>query len=269
MKGCWGFITTPRALQKVKSIFKSYLTLNLTKLKMYSLIRILQQIGLTEKESKAYIISLKIGTNPASTIAKHANLNRCTCYSILESLIEKGLILQYEKNKIRYFTAVEPKYLLNYIEDKKIMLSHYKDAIDEHLPELESLKGQYNEIPNVKSYVGKDALEKVFKEIIKEPSLWIWAESSRNHHKFFRKSLPDYLNKYKSINLILNNQNLIEKHHIISSNEIENLIPLKPLQCIGKDRVFIISTAENYAVEIANSDIVSQFRIQFEKAWKK
>jgi len=262
-------MTTPRALQKVKYGFKSYLALNLTKSNMYSLIRILQQIGLTENESKAYIVSLKIGTNPASTIAKHANLNRCTCYSILESLIEKGLILQYEKNKIRYFTAVEPKFLLNFIEDKKRLLSHYKDTIDEYLPELESLKGQYKEIPNVKSYVGADALESIFKEITKEPSLWIWAESSRNHHKFFKNSISNYLSKYKSINLILNKKNQLEKHHITSYNEIEKLIPLKPLQCIGKDRVFIISTAENYAVEIANSDIVNQFRLQFEKAWEK
>ncbi|MFC1600353.1 TrmB family transcriptional regulator [Patescibacteria group bacterium] len=236
---------------------------------MYSLIRILQQIGLTEKESKAYIISLKIGTNPASTIAKHANLNRCTCYSILDSLVEKGLILQYEKNKIRFFTAVEPKYLLNYIEDKKRTLSHYKNAIDEHLPELESLKGQYQIIPNVKSYVGKEGLDKIFKEIIKETTLWIWAENSKRHHEFFTKHIPDYLNKYKSINLILNNKNQLEKHHIINSSELKQIPSIKPLQCIGKDRIFIISTVENYAVEIANSDIVNQFRTQFEKAWKK
>lgn len=236
---------------------------------MYNLIRILQQIGLTEKESKAYIISLKIGTNPASTIARHANLNRCTCYSVLESLIEKGLIMQYEKNKMHYFSAVEPKYLLNYIEDKKQELSYYKSAIDEYLPELESLKGQYQIMPNVKSYVGKESLDKIFKEIIKETTLWIWAENSKRRHQFFTKHIPDYLNKYKSINLILNNQNQLEKHHIVNSSEFDQITPLKPLQCIGKDKIFIISTAENYAVEIENSDIVNQFRTQFEKAWKK
>jgi sugar-specific transcriptional regulator TrmB len=235
---------------------------------MYSLIRILQQIGLTEKESKAYIISLKIGTNPASIIAKHANLNRCTCYSILESLIEKGLIIQYEKNKMHYFTAVEPRDLLNYIEDKKRTLSHYKNTIDDHLPEFESLKGEYPIIPNVKSYVGKEGLNKIFKEITKETTLWIWAENSKRRHKFFTEYIPNYLNTYKSINLILNNKNQLEKHHIVNSSELEDIIPLKPLQCIGKDRIFIISTAENYAVEIANSDIVTQFRTQFEKAWK-
>jgi len=254
--------------QKSNMYFNAQPVLNLTKLKMYSLIRILQQIGLTEKESKAYIISLRIGTNPASIIAKQANLNRCTCYSILDSLIEKGLMLQYEKNKIRYFTAVEPKYLLNYIENQKRTLSHYKTAIDDHLPELESIQGKYQTIPNVKTYVGREALDKIFKEITNETSVWIWAENSKRHHKFFTKNIPDYLNKYKSINLILNNKNQLEKYHIINSSEIEEIPPLKPLQCIGKDRVLIISTKENYAVEIENSDIVTQFRTQFEKAWK-
>lgn len=235
---------------------------------MYSLIKILQQIGLTEKESKAYIITLKIGTNPASIIAKYANMNRCTCYSILESLIDKGLITQHVKNKIRYFSAVEPRYLLNYIEDKEQILSRYKNTLDEHLPELESLKGQYQALPNIKSYTGKEALETVFKEIIKETSLWVWAEKTKNKNSFFLNHIPNYLNTYKSINLIINKKNQQEKFNLINSSDLDLLPILKPLQCIGKDRVFLISTAESYAIEISNTDMVNQFKTQFEKCWK-
>lgn len=235
---------------------------------MHSLIEILQQIGLTEKESKAYIISLKIGTNPASIIAKYANMNRCTCYSILDSLIEKGLVTQHEKNKIRYFSAVEPRYLLNYIEDKKQILSHYKNTLGEHLPKLESIKGQYQTIPNIKSYAGKDALNKVYKEIIKEPTLWIWAENTKNKNDFFLKYVPEFLNQYKSINLIINKHNKQEKSNLMNVSGLKDLPVLKPLQCIGKDRVFLISIAENYAVEISNTDMVNQFKTQFEKCWK-
>jgi len=234
---------------------------------MYSLIKLLQHIGLTEKESKAYLIALKIGTNPVSTIAKHAEFNRCTMYAIMEALVKKGLMIQFEKNNIRYFTAVEPRYLLTYIEDKKRTLSHYKSAIDEKIPELESLKNPYQLIPNVKSFLGKEGINKIFDEAVTESKLWVLASPSKKHHKFFTKHIPQYLNRHPSINLIVSDQNTYEKHHITSSSELENLPPIKPIQCIGQNRVFIISTNENYGVEILNSDIVNHFEIQFEHAW--
>ncbi len=235
---------------------------------MYSLINLLQQIGLTEKESKAYLITLKIGTNPASIIAKHAQFNRCTMYSTLESLVQKDLIIKFEKNNIRYFTAVEPHHLLKYIEDKKRALVHYKNAIDQKIPELEALKNPFQLIPNVKSFIGKEGINKILNEIIDQSKLWVFAEVSKNTHYFFKNIIPVYLNKHPSFNLIINNKNSYDKYHITSSNEVNSLPPIKPTQCIGLNKVFILSTEENYGVEIENSDIVNHFEKQFEHVWK-
>jgi sugar-specific transcriptional regulator TrmB len=236
---------------------------------MYSLIKLLQQIGLTEKESKAYLITLKIGTNPVSTIAKHSQLNRCTMYSVLENLVQKGLIIKFEKNNIRYFTAVEPHHLLKYIEDKKRALGHYKKAIDQKIPELEALKNPFQLIPNAKSFIGQEGLNKILNEIINESKLWVVAEVSKKTHYFFQSIIPVYLNKYASFNLIINNKNSYDKYHITSPNEIDSLPPIKPAQCIGQNKVFILSTEENYGVEIENSDIVNHFEKQFEHAWNQ
>jgi sugar-specific transcriptional regulator TrmB len=234
---------------------------------MYSLIKLLQQIGLTEKESKAYLITLKIGTNPVSTIAKHVQYNRTNMYSILENLVKKGLIIQFEKNNIRYFTAVEPRYLLNYIEDKKRILSHYKYALDQKIPEFEALKNPYQLIPNVKSFIGKEGIKKILEEAINQSKLWVIASPSKQTHTFFIEQIPLYLNKYPMINLIIADDKTYNKYHITSSTEIQSLPAIKPIQCIGQNKVFIISTNENYGVEIENSDIVNHFEKQFEHAW--
>ena len=121
---------------------------------MYSLIKLLRNIGLSEKEAVTYCIALKIGPNPASIIAKHSKLNRGTAYSILEALIKKGLISQVEKNKTKYFTAIEPNQLINYINEKKHDLMQYKDEIIDFLPECEALKHQSQISPRLKSYSG-------------------------------------------------------------------------------------------------------------------
>lgn len=235
---------------------------------MYSLIKLLQQIGLTEKESKAYLTTLKIGTNPVSIIAKHSQLNRCTMYNVIENLVQKGLIIKFEKNNIRYFTAVEPHYLLKYVEEKKRALAHYKNAIDEKIPQLEALKNPFQLIPNVKSFIGEEGINKILNEIINQSKLWVLAEVSKKSHYFFKSIIPVYLNKYPSFNLIVNNKNSYDKYHIASSKEINSLPPIKPIQCIGQNKVFILSTKENYGVEIANSDIVNHFEKQFKHAWK-
>lgn len=233
---------------------------------MYSLIRLLQQIGLSEKESQIYVVCLKIGTNPASTIAKHAEFNRCTTYTILESLLKKGLVIQFEKNSIKYFTAVEPRCLLTYIEDKKRILSYYKSAIDDKIPDFESLKNPFSMIPNFKTYAGKEGIRKIYEEVMNETKLWILATKSKKNNELFTKYIPQYLNKHPSVNVIITPSN--QKIHVTSTNESSELSFIEPLQLIGRDRVFIVSTNENYGIEIANSDIVNQFTSQFEKNWK-
>ena len=136
-------------------------------------------IGLSKKEATAYLIALKIGTNPASVIAKHAELNRCTTYAVLESLVAKGLSYVFEKNQIKYFTAVEPSQLIQFIEDKNRDLTYYKEELTAILPEFENFKNSTQIIPVIKSYSGKSGLKKIFFDALKEDNLSISAYASK------------------------------------------------------------------------------------------
>jgi sugar-specific transcriptional regulator TrmB len=107
---------------------------------MLTLIHLLRNIGLSEKEAIIYCVNFQIGANPASVIAKKSELNRCTTYVILESLINKGLVTQVDKNKIQYFAAKEPKYLLTYINEKRRYLAYFRDEISASLSKFEELK---------------------------------------------------------------------------------------------------------------------------------
>ena len=57
----------------------------------------LQEIGLSDKESIAYLALLSRGTCSTSLIAKAAKLNRGTSYVALHSLLEKGLVIKSSK----------------------------------------------------------------------------------------------------------------------------------------------------------------------------
>lgn len=107
---------------------------------MQTLIHMLRSIGLSEKEAIIYCVNFRIGPNPASVIAKQSKLHRCTAYALLDSLKRKGLVKQYEKNKIRYFAASVPKELITYINQQINTLSYFKEEIEASLCQFNMLK---------------------------------------------------------------------------------------------------------------------------------
>mgnify|MGYP001575212830 FL=1 len=93
----------------------------------------LQKLGLKRKESLVYLATLDLGTaSPASIIAKKAHVNRTTAYDILEQLIEKGVIVSFEKQKTKYYEALPPAKLVAYLKyqsEKFAQLSNKANAL--------------------------------------------------------------------------------------------------------------------------------------------
>jgi sugar-specific transcriptional regulator TrmB len=89
----------------------------------------LQNYGLSEKEARVYLTVLELGTSIASTIARRAELNRVTVYTLLEDLRRRGITNEIKKDNIKYYNAVGPELLFNQLEKK------YED-FKQKLPEL-------------------------------------------------------------------------------------------------------------------------------------
>src|SRR3990167_2994588 len=90
---------------------------------------ILTKIGLTQRESDAYLALLKLKEALASEISKKTKESRSHLYDTLKSLIEKGLVSYVIKNGKKYFRPAPPEKLLDYIQEKQKL-------IEESLPEL-------------------------------------------------------------------------------------------------------------------------------------
>jgi sugar-specific transcriptional regulator TrmB len=235
---------------------------------MYSLIKLLRNIGLSEKEAVTYCVTLKVGSNPASVIAKHAELNRGTTYTILATLIEKGLISQFEKDKIKYFAAIEPNQLITYINEKNRDLIHYKNEITDFLPEFEALRHQARILPRLKSYTGKVGITKIFNEALKEDKIYIWAVPTVKSNSFFTQFAPTLLAQGKEISVILHSHSN-QKIHIKSLQDLRKLPPCIPVEFIGKQKILLSSSQEAYGIEILNPAIVKTFQDQFTAVWNK
>jgi len=77
---------------------------------------LLKKYWFTDKEVSTYLCTLKLGSAPASTIARHVWEKRSTIYSLLKEFIKKWLASSNIRNNVTYFTVVSPKKLFQDVE---------------------------------------------------------------------------------------------------------------------------------------------------------
>lgn len=156
---------------------------------------ILQKIGLSDKDSEIYLACLELGTQPASVIAKKAGLKRPTTYLILEGLLKRGLVSEYTGSNVKYFTAVSPEYLLNFVEKQRRELTSHQRELEQYLPQFQSLSNPYSLNPKVRFYEGVEGVERVMDDTLTAQNTEILTFSSIDRW-FAREDLKEYIEGY-------------------------------------------------------------------------
>ena len=121
----------------------------------------LENLGLTEAESKVYLTLLRKGSSLAGVITKETGIHRRTIYDILYRLRAKGLVSNILINNKRYFEASNPERLVELLKEKE-------ESIKKALPELKGLYRTIKEKKEVVFFKGKQAIKTVFDDQLKE-----------------------------------------------------------------------------------------------------
>ena len=128
--------------------------------------KLLEEIGLTEGESKVYLALLRLGSTKTGPLAKESGISSSKVYKVLDRLVKKGLAGHVTKGKIMYFSAMEPKRVLEYMEEKEKELEKKKDLIKELIPQLEIEQKLAKTATNAVVYEGFKACTNLFKNIL-------------------------------------------------------------------------------------------------------
>ena len=129
--------------------------------------KLLEQIGLTEGETKVYLTMIKLGETKTGPLAKEAEVSSSKVYKILDRLIKKGLAGHVIKGKIKYFSALEPKRILEYMDKKEQELKQKKELVKKLIPELE-LSQRSTKQPEAIIYNGFKGVTNFFRNILDE-----------------------------------------------------------------------------------------------------
>jgi predicted transcriptional regulator len=105
-----------------------------------TLIDQLRRLGLSNGEARVYISLLGLHTpSKVGLIVKESHVSYSKVYDVLRRLIEKGLVSHIMINNIKYFSAVEPYRLFDYIQRKEAEIKQQRIVVEKIVSELTDL----------------------------------------------------------------------------------------------------------------------------------
>lgn len=81
--------------------------------------KLFEELGLTKSEVTVFLTLLKIGSSKAGKIIDDSGLQNPVVHRAFHSLIEKGFVTYSVEGKIKYYQAIDPRLLLNILDEKK------------------------------------------------------------------------------------------------------------------------------------------------------
>jgi len=227
---------------------------------------LLEELGLTDSESKVYLALLELGASPIGSITKKTGIHRRNIYDITDRLIKKGLIGYITKNNIKTFEAVNPRRLRDILKEKE-------KNLDDNFPFLEELFSRTKEKQETNFYKGKAGLKAVFQDQLEQNKevLIIGATPQAEELLPFYFKWYDQTRLKKKINM-----------KIIAYESLPYKIPLSEIRFlpgkysnplainIFKDKVAIILWKKDpLAIVIKNDEIASSYKKHFDFLWKQ
>lgn len=123
--------------------------------------QLLQKIGFSKNEAIVYLAAIESGLSSAQNIARKAELQRTTTYSVLNYLVDRGVVgKSHIRGKTRY-KAEPPDKLL-------AIVSNLEVEIKKQLPELEAVYNANEKKPKIIFYEGKQAIQNVYDDTLRE-----------------------------------------------------------------------------------------------------
>lgn len=126
----------------------------------------LQNLGLSDKEASVYLAILELGQDSVQNIAKKAKVNRATTYTILDALVQKGLVSLSEQNNKTYYLANDPEALWGLLELKKREILEKERRVEQTLPSLRSIYNSKNAKPTIRYFEGMQGLLQAVDEFV-------------------------------------------------------------------------------------------------------
>ncbi len=128
----------------------------------------MQNIGLSEKQAKIYLVLLDLGGSSVQKISQKSGVKRATVYVILNELIKIGLASTYSKEGKTFYLAESPERLNTIIANQIQSFESKKQELSSIMPQLnEMCQKTDNQGPKVEFFTGQKDTKKAIKQALR------------------------------------------------------------------------------------------------------
>lgn len=246
---------------------------------LHSILEITKRLGLSSNEANVYINLLKLGSNPVSTVAKNAGVNRSNCYGILEKLFGNGYVQKVRKNGLIYYRATPINSLLNKLKDQRSELDEKINKFSSAVQMFEQVSKESKRKANVVFYEGVDGVKNIMEDTLNMESKLMRAYASMGE---LEALLPNYfLNYYRRrVFRQIHVKAIYPADELSFRNKLHDDDELRKTRLIPKDfdfhldvliydhKIAITSLTEKFGVLIENAEMAEAHRKIFDFIWE-
>lgn len=247
----------------------------------------LQQIGLTNGEARIYLALLSLDSSTVGPIVKKSGVAYSKVYEVLERLIEKGLVSFTIKEKTKYFQALEPSRLKEYLEKKEKEIEENKKILNKLIPSLKDITSKKSNRQESEVFVGEKGIKTAYEILLKNTAPKSSLRFFYIHSKKYDKQAYDF---YFGIgNVIGKLDSFIKKNKIewrglenkedfgyILADRLPKFMPVKDVKFplpgnidIGEEMILIVAWSEKpVGILIKSKEVADNFKNYFDSAWK-
>ncbi|MBU1111333.1 MAG: helix-turn-helix domain-containing protein [archaeon] len=240
----------------------------------------LKDIGLTEREAKVYLFLLEYQEAKTGIICSKLNIPNSHIYTILEKLLNKGIISFKIVNNVKIFRPVDPESLYALFREKERKLEQEKKDLKKFISKLRKIEIKEKKENDFKYFEGINGVRSMFTEL---------AESLVPNTKLYIASAPIAYEKWNAFLLELFQPIRIKKNVLLQlivptrlkkhALEREKLQPIEikfsdvEMEAefgVTGEYVYFLSFGEKpYALLVKDKNLASTQTKVFEIMWKE
>lgn len=242
--------------------------------------KILKEIGLSEKEQKAYRALIEVRESTASALAKKLGFSRELSYYILAALEEKGLVSRDPKRKVATYRPESPDRLIDLYRLRIKYLDDGLSLVQEEVKKMEALYKMAITGPSISYFEGIRGIKKMYESVFygkKPKELLVFASSY--DYLTLNNFLKDHIRKLTLHNIP---QRLIVTEDMNMSDKIGGVKLKRDIKRVSREKlnmpaevsitdtgVFLSSFKRNkVGVAIENKDLADSLRQIFNYIWE-
>lgn len=241
----------------------------------------LKKLGLTEGEASVFLTLVKLGSSTVGPIVKKSGVSYSKVYEVLNRLLKKGLINYITKESTKYFQAVEPNRIIDYLQEEQKEVNKKIKLFNVILPKLENFSKTSPIKEDAQIFIGFKGVMSAYETMLenhdkKEKMLFFYIPdklSIETASLFYKQAFHLYKRiglKLKGIsNTTFRNTKFLKKHPKFIELRFVNF-PLPSTMDVYKDKVLITSWREQTIAYLINSkEIADNYREYFNQVWAK